>query len=446
MVETEYGKICGVEHETYTEYRGIPYAKAPVGELRWKAPREPEPWTGIMEAVNFANTCMQDPPSMQPTDRDFHSNPQYERPFSEDCLYLNIWVPKYRTEEKMPVMFWIHGGAYLGGSASEIEFDGKSFCEHGIILVSIEYRCNVFGFLAHPWLSAENQWNASGNYGMLDQIAALKWVYKNIEAFGGDPERITAAGQSAGAMSVQALVSSPLSKHMIHGAIMQSGGSYAGGILTDLTVREAEKYGTVYTDILGVESVQELRTMPAEKILSALGPFIGRTMGMGKGMFKLIPNIDGCVLTDTYDHLIEQGQLPKIPYMLGTTANDILVTEQMAAEGKFSELYKGCIRFGQKMHELGSEPVYVYYFTRKLPGDQYGAWHSAELWYMFDTMDRCWRPWEQQDYDLRDRMVAYWTNFVKCGDPNGDGNCCILQNLEKWKPCEDPQLYVQQLN
>lgn len=445
MVITKYGSIEGIKREDYTEYRGIPYAKAPIGELRWKEPQEMEPWEGVLQAVDFRNACIQDPPAMEPTDKDFYSDPHYKRPYSEDCLYLHIWVPNKIENKKLPVAFWIHGGAYLGGCGSEMEFDGRAYCRHSIILVSIEYRCNVFGFLAHPWLSEENERSISGNYGMLDQIAALKWVYENIEAFGGDKDKITVLGQSAGAMSVQALISSPLSAHMICGAIMQSGGSYGSGLLTDLPMEQAEKYGMIYVELLHARSLEELRKMSAEQIMAVLGEFIQKTAGMGRGMFKFIPNIDGYVLTNTYDKRIDDKKIPRIPYMLGTTKNDILVTKEMLEKHDFSELYKGCIAFSLKLEEIGYDPAYVYYFTRNLPGDNYGAWHSADLWYMFDTMDRSWRPWTERDYRLRDKMIKYWTNFIKYGDPNGDYNNGT-EDIRHWKKCTKQNPYIEELS
>lgn len=441
MIVTRYGKIKGKKENGYTVYRGIPYAQPPVGSLRWKAPQEIQGWDGIFEAKSFRNACMQSPVMLPPTDKDFYSNSAYDRPFSEDCLYLHIWVPDHSNQEKMPVAFWIHGGAYLGGWGSEMEFDGKEYCEKGIIFVSFEYRCNVFGFLTHPWLNAENEKNISGNYGILDQIAALKWVYENIECFGGDPNQITVFGQSAGAMSTQVLVSSPLSKGMIHRAIMQSGGSYGGGIQSNLSMKDSEKFGEIYVELLGAHSIEELREMSAEKIISVLGNFVEKTAGMGDGMFKLIPNIDGYVLTDTYENIIDSGQIANIPYMLGTTKNDILVTSEMLQKNRFSDLYQGCINFSLKLEEIGFKPAYVYYFTHDLPGDNYGAWHSSELWYMFNTMDRCWRPWEEEDYQLRNKMIDYWTNFIKYGKPDG-----ISKNTQTaWQACTKANRYIQEL-
>lgn len=316
-----------------------------------------------------------------------------------------------------------------------MEFDGKAYCERGVILVSVEYRCNIFGFLAHPWLTEENEKRISGNYGILDQIAALKWVYENIEAFGGDRNNITVFGQSAGAMSVQTLVSTGLTGKMISKAILQSGGSYGGGLHRDITLKEQERYGEIFTKILNVKNLKELREKTTEEIRAAAGTWLERTIPEANGLF-LTPTMDGCVLEDTYYGLMDQGKIKDIPYLLGTTKNDILVTPEMAANGELSELYKGCIAFSQKLEELGRKPAYVYYFTRDLPGDDQGAWHSCELWYTFGTLERCWRPWEEQDYELSRRMLDYWVNFMKTGNPNGEG-------LAEWEPCtkENPVVF-----
>lgn len=435
VVETKYGKLKGIDKGSYIEYRGVPYAKPPVGDLRWKAPEEPECWEGIYLADDFRNKCIQDETPVPPWDKDFYSDPEYFRPMSEDCLYLQIWTPKKTYEsDKFPVAFWIHGGGFLAGFSSEQEFDGKVYCERGVILVSVEYRCNIFGFLAHPWLTAENERHISGNYGILDQIAALKWVYENIEAFDGDKHNITVFGQSAGAMSVQTLVSSDLTGNMISKAILQSGGSYGGGMLRDMRLSEQEKYGEIFTELLQVKNLDELRAKSAEEIFAATGAFMDKAASLTEGLF-MIPAIDGHLLDRGYYEIIDRGGIKDIPYLLGSTKNDLMTTPEMVEKGEYSELYNGCVTFSQKLEETGKKPAYVYYFTRDLPGDDLGAWHSCELWYMFGTLGRCWRPWEERDHRLSKQMLDYWTNFMKTGNPNGEG-------LEDWQPCtkDDPAI------
>lgn len=429
VIETNYGKIEGIDKGSYTAYFGIPYAKPPVGSLRWRAPQKPQAWEGVYQADSFRNKCMQEELPSPLYDKEFRCNPAYVRPMNEDCLYLHMWVPKKAAddEDKCPVAFWIHGGAFMGGYASEMEFDGAAFCERGILLISVEYRCNIFGFLAHPWLTAESERHISGNYGILDQIAALDWVYENIEAFGGDKDRITVFGQSAGAMSAQTLVSSRLTELKIAGAIMQSGGSYGSGLHRDITLAEQESYGEVFAEVMGAGDLEELRSKTAGEIIASTGKYMEKMLPQTNGLF-LLPVIDGYVLESGYYETMDQGKIRDIPYIIGTTKDDILVTPEMVQKGEFSELYKGTLAFSHKLEELGRNPAYVYYFMRDLPGDDLGAWHSSELWYMFGTMDRCWRPWEEKDYQLSRQMLAYWTNFMKTGNPNGAG-------LPEWKPC-----------
>ena len=426
MVETKYGRIEGIDHGWYTEYRGIPFAKPPVGALRFKAPEEPECFENVYRAVNFGPRSMQAEGSSPPWDKDFYDDPNYIPHRSEDCLYLNIFAPK--NAGHCPVAFWIHGGAFLGGNASEKEFDGVEYVRRGVIFVSIQYRLGIFGFLAHPWLTAEA--GTSGNYGSLDQIAALRWVYENISAFGGDPRNITVFGQSAGAMSVQTLISSPLTENMIARAILQSGGSHSEGLHRDIRIQEQEKYGEMLTEILGVKNPEELRALPGDVIFDAFGPFMAKVMPEAKGLF-LAPTIDGILLTKGYYELMNSGEIKDIPYLLGSTKNDIL-TEPGKDAPQDSPLYRGSIAFSEKLIELGRNPAYVYYFTRDLPGDSQGAWHSAELWYMMGTLGRCWRPWESSDYALSANMLDYWTNFMKTGDPNGPG-------LPEWKKCRNAE-------
>lgn len=432
MIETNYGKIAGIDKGDYVEYRGIPYAKAPVGELRWKAPQKPDPFDGVYQAFDFRQKCMQAEGSSPPWDKDFYDDPSYDRPMSEDCLYLHIWAPK--DAKGCPVAFWIHGGAFLGGWASEKEFDGSAYCRRGIIFVSVEYRCNVFGYLAHPWLTEES--GLSGNYGSLDQIAALDWVYENITAFGGDPENITVFGQSAGAMSTQTLVSSPLTCNRIAKAILQSGGSYGLGLHRDIPLSEQEGYGLLFSEVLNVHSLQEMREKSASEVFAAMGPFFEKAMPLARGLF-LTPTQDGRLLDDNYYSLMDQGRIKDIPYMLGSTRDDILVPPDLE-DKREAPLYQGSIAFSHKLEALGRKPAYVYHFTRSLPGDTQGAWHSAELWYMMGTLDRCWRPFTEADRSLSGKMLDYWANFMKTGNPNGNGH-------PQWNPCGRADSFVMEL-
>ena len=432
MVETKYGKVAGIHHGWYTEYLGVPYAKPPVGELRWKAPQQMESYEGVYHAVQFPNKAVQAEGSSPPWDKDFYDDPQYIPKSSEDCLYLNIYVPQGAKD--CPVAFWIHGGAFLGGNASEKEFDGAEYCRRGVILVSVQYRLGLFGFLAHPWLTEEA--GTSGNYGILDQIAALKWVHENIAAFGGNPENITVFGQSAGAMSVQTLISSPMTKDLIKKAIMQSGGSYGEGLHRDITLKEQESFGMIFSEVLNVNSLAQMREKSAEEIFAAFGPFMQKAQPLARGLF-LVPTIDGQVLTKGYYELMDSGEIKDIPYMLGCTKNDIMTAPGRPVEE--SSLYRGSVAFSKKLEELGRNPAYVYCFIRDLPGDQQGAWHSAELWYTMGTIHRCWRPWTCGDYVLATKILDYWSNFMKNGDPNAEG-------LPAWRNCSNDDAFVLKLD
>ena len=427
MKETtvKQGRIAGVEQDGYTVFWGVPYAQPPVGELRWRAPREPLPWEGVYQADSFPNRSMQGAGAGGFYDKEFYDEPEYMTPLSEDSLYLNIWTPAERPGEKRPVAFWIHGGAFMNGFGHEKEFDGAAYCKRGVILVTINYRLGPFGFLAHPWLSRENAAGGSpavsGNYGILDQIAALKWVRANIDAFGGDPDNITVFGQSAGCMSVQTLVSSPLTRGMIAKAILQSG----VGLNYDHPLARAEQEGVEFAANAGASSLEEMRALSAEQVMMAAGPVAMK--GFTTMRLVYTPVIDGVVLEDGYDAAIEQGKLHDIPYMAGSTKEDITTSPDEVAKGRPGIVYEGCKKWGQALLDNHRAPAWLYYFTHQLPGDDAGAFHSSELWYIFGTCGRCWRPFTEADAALSEQMADCWTNFMKTGNPNGAG-------LARWEP------------
>lgn len=410
IVSTKQGAVEGYVSNGTVIFKGIPYAAPPVGELRFRRPQEHEPWEGVLGCKEFGSSC----PQADLGSMDFYGREFYDQPMpalSEDCLYLNVWTPESAgPDSKLPVMFWIHGGAFMHGTGSEKEFDGEDMARRGVILVTINYRVNVFGFFAHPELEAENGEHVSGNYGILDQTAALKWVRENIGSFGGDPENITVFGQSAGCMSVQTIISSRLSEGMLRRAILQSGGGLHA--LHETPGREqAHSTAKKLMDCLGVSTISELRQVPAEKLRDAAYAVSG-------GGLSWTPHVDGWLLEDTTDRLALSGKIHDIQYMIGSLSEDI---------GGSGLLQKAGAEFCQNQLALGRAPGYLYYFTRRLPGDDAGAFHSAELWYVFGTLSRCWRPWEDRDYELSGRMAGYWTNFAKTGDPNGPG-------LPRWEP------------
>lgn len=410
QIQTKYGKMEGVRMDDVIIYKGIPYAKAPTGDLRWKAPQEPEPWEGVFHADTFGNRALQRPREVGSFYYKEFESPENATPLSEDCLYLNIWTPA-ESGGKLPVALYIHGGAFLGGYGHEAVFDGTSYAKKGVILVTINYRLGVWGFLAHKWLRDEH--GVSGNYGTLDQIAALRWVKENIAAFGGDPDNVTVFGQSAGAMSTLALCSSPLTVGLFAKAIIQSG----MGLNCDFFMEQAEKDGEDFMNNARITSVEELRQASIPVVSQASGPLIMKGFTERHGVLIYEPVIDGYVLTDTFHNLMAQGKLHDIPYIVGSNKNDMLTDAAAVAAGNKGPMYAAAEEFAAGMSEVQSNPVYAYYFTRQLPGDEAGAFHSAELWYTLGSLRKCWRPMTEADYALEEKMVTEWTDFMKSGNP-----------------------------
>lgn len=445
-VKIKYGELSGVEMQGYTVFRGIPYAKPPVGKLRFEPPQEPEPWEGVRKADTFGNRAMQGPMNTGFYGKEFYSVPEFMPECSEDCLYLNVWTPAETAEEKLPVAVWIHGGAFAAGYGSEMEFDGEAFAGKGVILVTVNYRLGVLGFLTHPALTEQSEHHVSGNYGILDQIAALRWVKENIAAFGGDPDNVTLFGQSAGAMSVQTICTSPLGKGLVSKAIIQSGGGYKNPMFSDMHLKEAEEFGARFMKSLGCESAEDMKNIPAERLVHAMDQMrdemVKKMMETGEKPehdLPMSPVIDGYVLPEGHNEAVEKGDFADIPYIIGSTKNDM--GKEMAEEGEFPDdgngpLYHAAVYFSRKLEELGRKPAWCYTFDRELPGDDAGAFHSSELWYVFGTYKRCWRPLNEADAALSEKMVTCWTDFMKDSDPARSG-------AADWKPCtsEKPFIY-----
>ena len=422
VLTVEGGKVQGVPTETpgVTVYKGIPYAAPPVGELRWKEPQPVVPWEGVLVADSFGHPAVQNPhtPGGYTPEFFFDGDPE----FSEDCLYLNIWTPAAgKTGKKLPVTLWIHGGGYVAGWGSEPEMDGEEWARHGGVLVTFNYRLGIFGFLTHPALSAESPHGVSGNYGMLDQIAALKWVKANIAQFGGDPDKVTIMGQSAGAMSVQTLVTSPLSKDLISGAIIQSGGGITDRpLLGGANLEDSEEACKRIMDSAGYTTLEEMRAAPTDSIFKIR-------------VRSTSPVLDGYALTETFSQAAQAGHIADVPYMIGCTLDDMGIL----ASGIDSFCFE---------REKAGKPAYAYQFARRLPTDGregvlQGAFHSSELWFMFKSLRFCWRPFVKGDYDLAEQMITYWTNFAKYGNPNGAG-------AGQWTPCtkESPLFMILKLD
>lgn len=438
LVKTKLGCIEGISEEECIVFKGIPYAKAPVGDLRFRALKKLEHFKEVFEAKHFGNRSPQsewDSPE-NIYKKEFYNETVYATPIDEDCLYLNIWVPDKEITEKLPVAFYIHGGGFIGGTGHELEFRTNAYAKKGVILVTINYRLGVLGFMASEWAYEEDA-AACGNYGILDQIAALDWVRENIAEFGGNPDNITIFGQSAGALSVQTLLSSPYAKGKFAKAIIQSAGGYPNIVQKDVTLEEGFTLANRIIEKAGVTSIEELREVSMENILEIQGQILFESMKAGNGL-PFSPVINDYALEDGYDTLVESGKTHDVPTIIGSTRKDIFVTEEEVLKCD-SRLQHGCVGWSLMQEKLGRKPSYVYYFKRSLPGDDAGAFHSSELWYMFGTLKNCWRPMTSEDYDLSERMLSYWTNFMKFGDPNAE-------NLPDWKPCSLEESFVLNLD
>lgn len=426
------GILEGIETDNAFVFKGVPYAKPPLGKLRFMPPEPMEPWSGVRKADAFGAKCFQE--GTEPSDsgygKEFFSNPDFAVPQSEDCLYLNIWIPKSAPEnaDGFPVAFWIHGGAFINGYSSESEFDGEAFAKRGVIFVSINYRLGILGFLTHPELDRRN--GNSGNYGTLDQIAALDWVFRNCSAFGGNPQKITVFGQSAGGMSVRNLISSPLTKGKIAGAIMQSAAGYKGPFLAGADKELVQKAYTDFIEKQGL-SFDSFISLSGEELRALNYPFMQSGEKLLGTIFCMGPVAGGYGLPENCDAVLESASEPGIPYMLGCTRDDIFVHDKNT-DMKDNVLYQSNIAFA-RLRQNRPGKVYSYFFTRRLPGDDWGSFHSSELWYVFGTLDRCWRPMTFEDYQLSDRMTDAWTDFAKSGNPG-------------WKECsENTDWYTEKL-
>lgn len=425
-IKVEEGMLRGEKKGECMIFRGVPYAEPPVNENRFRGPLHKKPWKGVREATAFSAKCPQADMSKDAFwGKEFYGDPNYPLPEdSEDCLYLNIWAPS--KPGKYPVAFWVHGGAFDHGFGSEMAFDGEQYAAAGVILVTINYRVGVFGFYADESLRKENPNRSTGNYGIQDQIAALQWVFRNIHNFGGDESRITVMGQSAGAISVQTLISSPISSGLISKAIIQSGGGVDTPIVHTRTMKEAIATGDEIRKLCKVKSVAELRKVPAEKLISILPDLYKDRQGLTFG-----PTVDDYILKSDLSSAVKNGTIANIPVMIGMTGNDITVEEGQS--WRKSLIFEGIEKFAQQRIAKSDKPVYVYSFTKRLAGDEAGAFHSSELWYMFGTLYRSWRPKERRDYSISYTMIEDWTDFIKNANPD-----------RLWHPYTDDEKFIRQ--
>jgi para-nitrobenzyl esterase len=445
-VRVEGGAISGVKSATsdVIAFMGIPFAAPPVGKLRWRAPQPVHPWTGIKKCTDFGPSPMQAKPAPFMVYTSEFLIP--EQPISEDCLYLNVWS-KAKRGAKKPVFVWIYGGGFSSGGTAVPIYDGEAMAKKGIIFVSVNYRVGVFGFLAHPELTKESPDHASGNYGLLDQVAALKWMKKNIAAFGGDPCNVTIGGQSAGSMSVNCLVASPLANGLFNKAIAESGSLMTTNpLLQSNRLEAAEQQGVKLAAALHASSLNELRNIPAADLMKAPG--------------RYSPIVDGYVLPKSIVEIFAAGKENKVALLIGWNADEAFVADfkkkdafeqqvkqQYGADSEnFLKYYpastdeeamRSQIKLSRDMifaisgykwasiQSGKSKPVYVYYFARKVPATadyvKYGAFHTAEVAYVTNNLKFLNRPFEPADHKLADEMSSYWVNFIASGNPNGAG-------------------------
>lgn len=472
-VQTSCGLVEGtMESSGVRSFKGLPFARPPVGELRWKAPQPPARWDGVRKADRFGPRAMQRPIF---GDMEFRSSGM-----SEDCLYLNVWTPARSGGERLPVLVYFYGGGFVAGDGSEPRYDGESMARRGIVSVTVNYRLGVFGFLAHPDLTKESPDHASGNYGLLDQQAALVWVRENIAAFGGDPGKVTVAGESAGSISVSAQMASPLSKGLIAGAIAESGSLM--GTLPPVPLAEGEKIGVRFAETQEAKSLADLRAIPAEKLLgSAADPAIGR--------FPIA--IDGHFLPRDPVAIFAAGEQARVPLLVGWNSEEMNYRGVLGPDRPTRENFAKAVKrlYGDHADEVlaayaaageedvrqaatdlagdrfigystwkladlhgrtGGSPVYRYLYARPRPAMQpemgdaepglaggvtkrsgapanprppdRGAVHSAEIEYALGNLaTNTVYAWTPEDHKVSEVMQAYFANFVRAGDPNGPG-------------------------
>jgi len=458
-VKVEEGLLQGTSEDGLTVYKGIPFAAPPVGELRWRAPQSPAKWDGVLKTDKFAPGPIQ----------------AWGAPAgkSEDCLYLNIWTPAKSANERIPVLVWIYGGGFNGGSTSEPTYSGEKLAKKGVILVSIAYRVGQLGFLAHPDLSAESPNHVSGNYGLLDMIASLKWIQKNIAVFGGDPDKVTIFGESVGGIAVSMLCSSPLAKGLFHGAISQSGGSFGPPRITTYPgenlkrLHDAESAGDAYVKTAGFSSIADLRKIDADKLPAIRG--------------LAWPIIDGYVIPDDQYKLYEAGKFNDTPILVGYNSDEgasfspaktpeDYIAGVKTRYGKFAEdlinaypvdsnkvpkTARDLMRdaaFGwhtwswaRLQSKMGKSKAYYYYFDQHpdYPADSpkagYGSPHGQDVAYVFQHLDASNPQITKTDIEISEAIAAYWTNFAKYGDPNGEG-------VPEWKAFSDENPVVIYFN
>jgi para-nitrobenzyl esterase len=463
VIKTDAGQISGTLNASGNVYafKGIPFAAPPLGDLRWKEPQPVKPWEGVRKCESFGPSPMQAKPVPFSMWSEEFLIPK--DPISEDCLYLNVWTGAKASGEKRPVIVWIYGGGFMSGGSGVPIYDGEAMAKKGIVFVSINYRVGVFGFFAHPELTKESGRNASGNYAILDQLAALKWVQKNIAAFGGDPGNVTIAGQSAGSFSVNILVASPLGKGLFQKAIGESGASFSNPFPT---LAKAEEAGEAYGKSLNALTLADLRKVSADDLMKKAFSVRGAI-------------IDGYVMPESIASIFADGKENKVALLTGWNQEEgflfgaVKNAEEFKKDmtGKYgddaarvlenypatndsiakvsqyrmaSDQIFGTQNFiwANKQSDQGAR-VFVYRFAHKVPGTgeyaKYGAFHTGEVPYAYDNLKFVNRPWQPADHKLAGIMSSYWANFAATGNPNGKG-------LPDWKPYNSKTNEIMILN
>jgi para-nitrobenzyl esterase len=426
-VQTDLGSVEGARtSDGVLTFRGIPYAAPPIGELRWRAPQPAAKWDGVRPVRDFSADCIQQrvgPPQ---------AGRAHDREQSEDCLALNVWTAARTPDERRPVMVWIHGGGFSFGSGASPELDGRQFARAGLVLVTFNYRLGVFGFLVHPDLTAESTHHSSGNYGILDQIAALQWVQRNITAFGGDPTRVTVFGESAGSTAINILQASPLAKGLFQRAIGESTSQMdaAAGLLGRQSLQQAEQHGREYGASVGASSIPELRALPAQALLKPSSAFWPQ-------------DPDGYVLPEEVYTTFAQGHQNDVPTLVGWNASEginlrvpWIRPESSDEKAAFSQLYSrpddehvytDTVAWQMRswaglQAEKGQHPSFVYLFEHHPPASDHAPpepVHGAEIVYVFQSFEQMPRAWTSADRRVGRLMSQYWINFARSGDPNG---------------------------
>ena len=468
QVKTVNGILEGVDDSGIRAFKGVAFAAPPVGDLRWKEPQPVKNWVGIRKAGKFGPRAMQ---RAIFGDMGFRSDGM-----SEDCLYLNVWTPAISKSERLPVLVYFYGGGFAAGDGSEYRYDGESLARKGIVSITVNYRLSIFGFMAHPELTKESPHHASGNYGLLDQAAALQWVSMNIAAFGGDPKRVTIAGESAGSYSVSAQMASPLSRKLIAGAIGESGSLLSTSPTT--TLAEAEKNGLKFTEMAGAKSIVEMRKIPASKLVE---------VGTNHEFELFSETVDGYFFPQDPTAIFEAGQQAHVPLLVGWNSEEMNFRALIGQEAPTRENFAKAVQKTYTTHaaevlkvynpssdgeveqvatdlagdrfigfstwkwsdlhaKTGGSPVYRYFYSRARPSMRAemgnavaglaggivkdaaakkspaasGAVHSSEIEYAMGNLitNRVY-DWQPEDYKVSEIMQAYFVNFIKTGSPNG---------------------------